>query len=110
MRAQPAHGLDIAEIQLRTIFEEGWSEIDHRIRYPYDTDNQILNQYLFLFNGLAGSADEMASFVRLLKFELEEISRKAQASLEEKDRTIRELREQVKNLKNEKKKKDKIHR
>ena len=110
VQAQPVDGLHIAEIQLRTIFEEGWSEIDHRIRYPYDTDNQILSQYLFLFNGLAGSADEMASFVRLLKFELEEISRKAQELLEEKDGAIRELREQVKNLKIEKKKKDKIHR
>ena len=64
--------------------EDGWSEIDHRIRYPYDVDNPILSQYLFIFNRLAGSADEMASFVRLLK-----------SNFEEKDRAIKELREQV---------------
>jgi len=108
VQSQHARGLYMAEIQLRTIFEEGWSEIDHRIRYPYDTDNQILNQYLFMFNRLAGSADEMGSFVMLLKCKFEELSRKAQESLEEKDRAIRELREQVKDLKIEKKKKDKI--
>jgi putative GTP pyrophosphokinase len=108
VQSQPARGLHMAEIQLRTIFEEGWSEIDHRIRYPYDTDNPILNQYLFMFNRLAGSADEMGSFVRLLKCKFEELSRKAQGSLEEKDKAIRELRDQVKNLKIEKRKKDKI--
>ena len=108
VQAQPARGLHMAEIQLRTIFEEGWSEIDHKIRYPYDTDNQILSQYLFMFNRLAGSADEMGSFVRLLKYKLEELSGKAQASLEEKDRAIRELREQVKNLKIEEDKKDQL--
>jgi len=108
VQSKPARGWHMAEIQLRTIFEEGWSEIDHRIRYPYDTDNPILSQYLFMFNRLAGSADEMGSFVMLLKCKFEELSRKAQESLEEKDKAIRELREQVKNLKIEKKKKDKI--
>jgi putative GTP pyrophosphokinase len=36
----------IAEIQVRTIFEEGWSEIDHLIRYPYVHDDPILEQFL----------------------------------------------------------------
>jgi putative GTP pyrophosphokinase len=43
-----------SEIQVRTIFEEGWSEIDHNIRYPYDLENPILKGYLILFNRLAG--------------------------------------------------------
>ncbi|MEW6657850.1 MAG: hypothetical protein AB1424_04240 [Thermodesulfobacteriota bacterium] len=57
----------IVEIQVRTIFEEGWSEIDHQVRYPYDLDNVILSNYLDIFNRLAGSADEMGSFVTILK-------------------------------------------
>ena len=97
VQSQPARDLHLAEIQVRTIFEDGWSEIDHRIRYPYDVDNPILSQYLFIFNRLAGSADEMASFVRLLK-----------SNFEEKDRAIKELREQVKKLKIEKKEKERI--
>ena len=56
----------IAEIQVRTIFEEGWSEIDHLIRYPYMKANPILEQYLVLFNRLAGSADEMGSYIKYL--------------------------------------------
>lgn len=55
------------EIQARTVFEEAWSEIDHIIRYPYDTDNPILTEYLAIFNRIAGSADEMGMFIKKLK-------------------------------------------
>jgi putative GTP pyrophosphokinase len=108
VKSQATKETHIVEIQVRTIFEEGWSEIDHRIRYPYDIGNPTLNQYLSIFNRLAGSADEMGSFVRLLKSGLEEVSKKAQESLEEKDKAINELREQVKKLKIEKKEKDRL--
>lgn len=57
----------ICEVQVRTIFEEAWSEIDHKVRYPYFTNNVIVNQYLDIFNRLAGSADEMGEFVLHLK-------------------------------------------
>ncbi|MCY8354602.1 hypothetical protein MOD14_10525 [Bacillus haynesii] len=53
----------IAEIQVRTIFEEGWSEIDHKLRYPYNLDNEILNNQLMVLNRLAGSADEMVNSI-----------------------------------------------
>jgi hypothetical protein len=53
----------LAEIQVRTIFEEGWSEIDHLIRYPYFMDHPLINQFLSIFNRLAGSADEMGTFL-----------------------------------------------
>ena len=55
------------EIQTRTIFEEGWSEIDHKVRYPSFSDNLYLQQYLNIFNRLAGSADEMGSYVNIVK-------------------------------------------
>jgi putative GTP pyrophosphokinase len=60
----------IAEIQIRTIFEEGWSEINHRHNYPSSTEEQTLQQSLCVLNSLAGSADEMASFIRWLDQEL----------------------------------------
>lgn len=53
----------ICEIQVRTIFEEGWSEIDHIIRYPYMTKDKILAGYLGLLNKICGSADDMATFI-----------------------------------------------
>lgn len=51
------------EVQTRTIFEEAWSEIDHKVRYPNFSDNPHLKQFLNIFNRLAGSADEMGSYV-----------------------------------------------
>ena len=55
------------EIQVRTVFEEAWSEIDHIIRYPYDMDNPILIEYLGIFNRIVGSADEMGMFIKKMK-------------------------------------------
>ena len=55
------------EMQVRTVFEEAWSEIDHIIRYPYDVNNPILNEYLSIFNRIVGSADEMGTFIKNLK-------------------------------------------
>lgn len=55
------------EIQVRTVFEEAWSEIDHIIRYPYDVDNPILIEYLGIFNRIVGSADEMGMFIKKMK-------------------------------------------
>lgn len=55
------------EMQVRTVFEEAWSEIDHIIRYPYDVDNAVLSDYLSIFNRIVGSADEMGTFIKNLK-------------------------------------------
>ena len=60
----------LVEIQVRTVFEEAWGEIDHIIRYPYYMDNKILNNYLAIFNRIVGSADEMGSFLQKLKGEI----------------------------------------
>ncbi|MGI2107314.1 RelA/SpoT domain-containing protein [Shewanella frigidimarina] len=59
------------EVQVRTIFEEGWSEIDHEVRYPNFSDNEQVSYFLRIFNRLAGSADEMGTFVKELVTELE---------------------------------------
>ncbi|WP_051566867.1 RelA/SpoT domain-containing protein [Herminiimonas sp. CN] len=53
----------VCEIQIRTIFEEGWSEIDHKVRYPNFSDNALIGGYLEIFNRLAGSADDMGGYV-----------------------------------------------
>jgi GTP pyrophosphokinase len=60
----------LIEIQVRTVFEEAWSEIDHIIRYPYDINNPILSEYLGIFNRIVGSADEMGMFIKKLKQEV----------------------------------------
>ena len=55
------------EIQGRTLFEEGWSEIDHDIVYPYFQDDVMLKDFSTLLNRLSGMADEMSSYFRRLK-------------------------------------------
>lgn len=54
----------MAEIQVRTIFEEGWAEIDHNIKYPDLSEDESVAEFLRIFNRLAGAADEMGGFVR----------------------------------------------
>lgn len=85
----------LAEIQVRTIFEEAWSEIDHTVRYPYDKDNNIYSKYLSILNRLAGSADEMGSFVLELKSHLLEIQEEKQSLAERHDQTLNELEKKV---------------
>ncbi|EOS9875442.1 RelA/SpoT domain-containing protein [Vibrio parahaemolyticus] len=59
-----------AEVQVRTVFEEAWSEIDHQVRYPKYSDNETITYFLNIFNGLAGYADEMGTFVKKLAHEV----------------------------------------
>ena len=55
------------EIQGRTLFEEGWSEIDHDIVYPYYQDDEMLKDFSGILNRLSGMADEMSSYFRRMK-------------------------------------------
>ncbi|MBQ5783291.1 MAG: RelA/SpoT domain-containing protein [Oscillospiraceae bacterium] len=61
------------EIQGRTLFEEGWSEIDHDIVYPYYKDDEMLKDFSKLLNRLSGMADEMSSYFRKMKRLKEEL-------------------------------------
>jgi putative GTP pyrophosphokinase len=66
LKTQPAKCARFVELQVRTIFEEGWSEIDHLVRYPRQSDNPYLAGFLTIFNRLAGAADEMGTFTKEL--------------------------------------------
>lgn len=50
------------EIQVRTLFEEGWLEFDHRIKYPYDQHNKKKIAYAGVLNSLAVAADRLIAF------------------------------------------------
>lgn len=82
----------IAEIQVRTIFEEGYGEIDHQLRYSHKEIPEILAHNLLLFNRIAGSSDEMASFINLLNKNLIDIEEKYKKIIESKDEEIKELK------------------
>ncbi|MCM1498535.1 MAG: RelA/SpoT domain-containing protein [Clostridium sp.] len=50
------------EIQVRTLFEEGWLEFDHRIKYPYDQNNKKKQEFAGVLSSLAVAADRLISF------------------------------------------------
>ncbi|TDO72997.1 ppGpp synthetase/RelA/SpoT-type nucleotidyltransferase [Flavobacterium chryseum] len=99
VETKPAKETYFAEIQIRTIFEEAWSEIDHTIRYPYDQDNPVFGQFLLILNRLAGSADEMGTFIQYLKKELQTKETNFNQMMNEKDSLIKELEAKIRNLK-----------
>ncbi|WP_170885725.1 hypothetical protein [Bacillus alkalicellulosilyticus] len=77
----------ISEIQVRTIFEEGWSEIDHQLRYPNDLENGLIKEQLLVLNRIAGSADELANSIRETKIQTNKLIQQNKQS----DELIQEL-------------------
>ncbi|WP_337982335.1 RelA/SpoT domain-containing protein [Lysinibacillus sp. C5.1] len=93
-----------AEIQVRTIFEEGYGEVDHQLRYPDNNVPEVLSLNLLMLNRLAGGADEMASAVKTIK---EEWS-KMQLSLDEKDVELDNLKAKIEKLDIKKEQRDSL--
>jgi putative GTP pyrophosphokinase len=98
IESRPLNRSVFAEVQVRTIFEEGWSEIDHKVRYPNFSQSQLVAYFLAIFNRLSGSADEMGGFVRGLASTLHELEGRAvrantekQQALEAMERTLGEM-------------------
>ena len=92
IKSQPAKCVRVAELQVRTIFEEGWSEIDHRVRYPRHSADPYLGALLDIFNRLAGGADEMGTFTKQLSTYLTEQTLKEA----ERQRLLSDKEEQLK--------------
>jgi ppGpp synthetase/RelA/SpoT-type nucleotidyltranferase len=88
----PTNEKVIAEIQVRTIFEEGYGEIDHRLRYSHVEIPEILKSNLLLFNRIVGSADEMASLIN-------DLSKEWFSKEEELLKIIKEQKEEIEKLK-----------
>ena len=56
------------EIQVRTLFEEGWLEFDHLIKYPNDQTNKKKQEYADILSSIAVAADRLISFYDDEKF------------------------------------------
>jgi len=52
------------EVQVRSIFEEAWGEVDHDVLYPLYKNSKYLVEYSKLLNRLAGLADEMSDYFK----------------------------------------------
>jgi ppGpp synthetase/RelA/SpoT-type nucleotidyltranferase len=89
----------ITEVQVRTIFEEGYGEIDHQLRYSLNEIPEILEQNLMLLNRIAGSSDEMASLINLLSKNFKDIESEYNKKMQQKNNKILELKNNI--LKNQ---------
>jgi putative GTP pyrophosphokinase len=74
IKCSPTKLVHLVEIQVRSLMEEAWSEIDHRVRYPRKSDDKELDAFLMLFNSVAGTADLMGTFLMNLRGRLNEHS------------------------------------
>lgn len=81
---------DLVELQVRSLYEEAWSEIDHRIRYPNFSDDPSIFAALMMLNRFSGGADEMTSFIR-------ELAKSIDAKSKEIDGLIADLRKSAQN-------------
>lgn len=108
LRTSPDKIEHFAELQVRTIFEEGWSEIDHQVRYPRHTENAILINNLRILNAFAGNADEMATLILEVAGALRDHERDAERYRDQIARREEELSRTVKSLKISQKEKDSL--
>ena len=89
----------VVELQVRTIFEEAWGEIDHKIRYPYFVGDKLLEAFSSQLNRIAGSADEMALVILVQQAATAEWREKQQQLEEEnqaKEQELNQVKSQLK--------------
>ena len=98
LRTRPKNEDFLVEVQVRTLFEEAWGEIDHRVRYPNEQDNELLIRLSSILNRLAGDADELGSYMRYFTIRDKRRMRDHQRQLDEKNRVIEKLKSQIDSL------------
>jgi ppGpp synthetase/RelA/SpoT-type nucleotidyltranferase len=92
----PTNHRVIAEIQVRTIFEEGYGEIDHQLRYSHNQIPEVLALNLLLLNRIVGSSDEMASLINMLNRNWTEMEKKYEQIIDNKNKEISKLKDMIK--------------
>ena len=100
IESYPTNKKLITEVQVRTIFEEGYGEIDHQLRYSHEDIPELLGQNLMLLNRIAGSSDEMASLINMLSQSIQEVENKFKSKINEKDKKIEDIKEKISNKNN----------
>lgn len=98
MKTRPKNEDYLVEVQVRTLFEEAWGEIDHRVRYPYEMNNDLLVRLSSILNRLAGDADELGSYMRYFKKKEKKRHNEHKKQLEDKNKVIEELYRQIESL------------
>ncbi|CAM8641250.1 COG2357 PpGpp synthetase catalytic domain [Paracoccaceae bacterium] len=79
------------EIQVRTVFEEGWSEVDHRIRYPNFSKDHLVAHASAILNRLSGMADEMSTYALQLSNSLSKSAQETEVIRSELDEALAQI-------------------
>lgn len=58
------YGQYYIEIQVRTLFDEAWGEVDHDVLYPYYKEDPMLIDFSKLINRASGMGDEMSTYFK----------------------------------------------
>ena len=78
------------EMQMRSLFEEGWLEFDHRMKYPNDQYNKRKGEFVDILSNMANAADHLISFYREEDFRKKGGSQGKTAAKTDKDLTLKE--------------------
>lgn len=81
------------EVQVRTIFEEGWSEVDHRVRYPNFSSNPNIAFSCRVLNTMAGAADELSTHIRNIAAQFDEQKSLQERSAAERDEAFERMQQ-----------------
>lgn len=95
IESYPTNKKLITEVQVRTIFEEGYGEIDHQLRYSHENIPELLGQNLMLLNRIAGSSDEMASLINMLSKSIKDVEDNFKEKIKEKDKKIENIKDSI---------------
>ncbi|MCF1482726.1 (p)ppGpp synthetase [Agrobacterium vitis] len=55
------------EIQVRTLFEEIWGEVDHHLNYPSPTDNSALSEQIKVLSKIVGAGSRLLDSINRVK-------------------------------------------
>ncbi|MBB6609429.1 hypothetical protein H7F15_00115 [Pontibacter sp. Tf4] len=91
---QPGKQRYYAEIQLRTLLEEAWSEIDHRFRYPDHEHSALTDALLRILHSFTTNADETITQIKALADELNASTSTSQS----RTKTVAQLRKYISTL------------
>jgi putative GTP pyrophosphokinase len=96
IQTQVARRTVFVELQVRTLFEEGWGEASHQTEYPYFVGTPTLERLLIPMSALAGLGDSFASAAKLMRSCAEAKTQKDAAQLQKR---IGEFRQRIEHIK-----------
>ncbi|WLR43459.1 hypothetical protein LC087_04615 [Bacillus carboniphilus] len=105
---KPFNHIYTANVQVRTLFEEAWSQVDLDFNYPVQVNNRLANSYIKYINRLAEIADEMSSSLNYLRTEFDGFAERQEAKQKEKEANVLLLKEKINKLEIETNKKNEM--